>query len=311
PARQLSSAHDSNARHARALAGTVHQGGGAAGRNPDGHSRNDPAAIAGRRRDRSSQFPGPRGHAGRAGQAGAAFQFFAVPPAGHVSLALHAKTHRPAARARAAARRLRRKILQQHAGRPDGIDGTVVPQRRETVRLSLSGPENRPADNGGEPRRSAAPPASVPAPGRQSAGGRPAKLQSRVPVGVFRRSAGKNPKGRSDLGKIGAAADRGSHQSQKTFRLAQLLSRPIADNVMKTILTLLMLAWLLGNGCASPEQRAQKRHDDLAAQFPPGKTTRGTVLQHFSYSEAEVSEFRPRAGWEKCRNPEVARLCTA
>ena len=80
---------------------------------------------------------------------------------------------------------------------------------------------------------------------------------------------------------------------------------------MKTILTLLMLAWLLGNGCASPEQRAQKRHDDLAAQFPPGKTTRGTVLQHFSYSEAEVSEFRPRAGWEKCRNPEVARLCTA
>ena len=78
---------------------------------------------------------------------------------------------------------------------------------------------------------------------------------------------------------------------------------------MKTILTVSALAVLLISGCASAEQRAEKHHNDLLATFPPAKTTRADVLQHFNYSEAEVSEFRPRAGWEKCRNSEVGQLC--
>jgi hypothetical protein len=80
---------------------------------------------------------------------------------------------------------------------------------------------------------------------------------------------------------------------------------------MKYSITALILTVLLfANGCASPEQKAKERRDKLLAANPPGRTTRADILVKWNYDKPQITEFRPTAGWEKCRDPKIGWHCT-
>lgn len=72
-------------------------------------------------------------------------------------------------------------------------------------------------------------------------------------------------------------------------------------------LVLLCSALCLGislGGCASPQEYAAKRRQQLLALYPPGKTTREDVQKRWAI-RPELSETRPTSGWSGSTHPAI------
>lgn len=66
------------------------------------------------------------------------------------------------------------------------------------------------------------------------------------------------------------------------------------------ILSLLCCAICLSitfTSCATREEYAAKRRQQLLAAYPPGKTTRADVQKRWSPIKPDLSETRPASGW--------------
>jgi len=77
-------------------------------------------------------------------------------------------------------------------------------------------------------------------------------------------------------------------------------------------LFLALVAFAIAGGCASVDEKTQKRTADLLHSFPPG-TTRATVQARFGSDQPDISKVCPATGWasfydrsigEKCQNSE-------
>jgi hypothetical protein len=86
----------------------------------------------------------------------------------------------------------------------------------------------------------------------------------------------------------------------------------LAVNHTRTLILLcsaLCLGLTLG-GCASPEEYAAKRRQQLLTHYPPGKTTRADVQKRWAV-RPEFSETRPASGWTGSTHPAIRARAVA
>lgn len=65
----------------------------------------------------------------------------------------------------------------------------------------------------------------------------------------------------------------------------------------------------MAGGCASLEEKTQKRTARLLQTFPPGTTTRAEVQARFGSQKPEVSKVRPQTGWVSLADRDLGEKC--
>jgi hypothetical protein len=68
---------------------------------------------------------------------------------------------------------------------------------------------------------------------------------------------------------------------------------------------------LLLSGCASTEDYAAKRRQQLLTAYPPGQTTRADVQKRWFPIKPDLSETRPASGWVASTHPAVRERAVA